>query len=96
MAIFVLDAQFVAKRTRPLTIAGPPGLGAWYERIFAAAFPGVVHQELAVQLAPPAGVLLTLALGDAAAAWQTVRRSALLPMGLSTPPPHVALRRSPE
>jgi ribonuclease BN (tRNA processing enzyme) len=37
---FVLDAQFVAKRTRPLTIAGPSGVGAWYERIFAATFPG--------------------------------------------------------
>jgi len=36
----VLDAQFVAKRTRPLTIAGPPGLQAWYERAFAATFPG--------------------------------------------------------
>jgi ribonuclease BN (tRNA processing enzyme) len=36
----VLDAQFVAKRTRPLTIAGPPGLAAWYERAFAATFPG--------------------------------------------------------
>ena len=37
---FVLDAQLVAKRTRPLTIAGPPGLGDWYTRAFAAAFPG--------------------------------------------------------
>src|SRR5262245_60402277 len=37
---FVLDAQLVAKRSRPLTIAGPPGLPAWYERLFAATFPG--------------------------------------------------------
>jgi ribonuclease BN (tRNA processing enzyme) len=37
---FLLDAQLVAKRTRPLTIAGPAGLRAWYERIFAATFPG--------------------------------------------------------
>ena len=37
---FVLDAQFVAKRTQPLTIAGPPGLESWYERAFATAFPG--------------------------------------------------------
>jgi ribonuclease BN (tRNA processing enzyme) len=37
---FLLDAQLVAKRTRPLTIAGPPGLHAWCERIFAATFPG--------------------------------------------------------
>jgi ribonuclease BN (tRNA processing enzyme) len=37
---FVLDAQLVAKRARPLTIAGPPGLSDWYARAFAAAFPG--------------------------------------------------------
>ena len=37
---FVLDAQLVAKRTRSLTIAGPPGLTDWYDRLFAATFPG--------------------------------------------------------
>jgi ribonuclease BN (tRNA processing enzyme) len=37
---YVLDAQLVSKRTRPLTIVGPPGLAAWYERAFAATFPG--------------------------------------------------------
>jgi len=37
---FVLDAQLVARRTRPLTIAGPPGLAGWYERACALAFPG--------------------------------------------------------
>ena len=37
---FVLDAQLVGKRSRPLTIAGPPGLTEWYSRLFAAAFPG--------------------------------------------------------
>jgi ribonuclease BN (tRNA processing enzyme) len=37
---FVLDAQLVSKRTRPLMIAGPPGLAEWYERLFAATFPG--------------------------------------------------------
>jgi len=37
---FVLDAQLVAKRQRPLTIVGPPGLAGWYDRLFAAAFPG--------------------------------------------------------
>lgn len=37
---FVLDAQLVAKRQRPLVLAGPPGLRGWYERIFAATFPG--------------------------------------------------------
>lgn len=37
---FVLDAQLIAKRQRPLVLAGPPGLRGWYERIFAATFPG--------------------------------------------------------
>lgn len=37
---FVLDAQLVAKRTSPLLIAGPPGLPGWYDRLFAATFPG--------------------------------------------------------
>ena len=37
---FILDAQLVAKRIRPLTIAGPPGLSDWYNRLFAATFPG--------------------------------------------------------
>ncbi len=38
--LFVLDAQLIAKRTRPLVIAGPPGLPDWYARLFAATFPG--------------------------------------------------------
>ena len=37
---FILDAQLIAKRTRPLTIAGPPGLHDWYNRLSAATFPG--------------------------------------------------------
>ena len=37
---FMLDAMYVAKRTRPLTVAGPPGLTGWYARALAAAFPG--------------------------------------------------------
>jgi ribonuclease BN (tRNA processing enzyme) len=37
---FVLDAMYIAKRTRPLLIAGPQGLGQWYSRAIAAAFPG--------------------------------------------------------
>ena len=37
---FILDAQLVAKRSRPLTIAGPPGLAHWYDRLLAATFPG--------------------------------------------------------
>ena len=37
---FILDQQFNVKRTRPLTIAGPPGLPDWYARAMALAFPG--------------------------------------------------------
>lgn len=37
---FILDAQFTTKRTRPLTIAGPPGLPVWYERWMETAFAG--------------------------------------------------------
>ena len=37
---FLLDAQFNARRTRPLLIAGPPGLRDWHERAMALAFPG--------------------------------------------------------
>lgn len=37
---FILDAQLIAKRKRPLTIVGPPGLPHWYDRLFAATFPG--------------------------------------------------------
>lgn len=37
---FVLEAQFAAKRARPLLIAGPPGLPGWFERAMAVAFPG--------------------------------------------------------
>jgi ribonuclease BN (tRNA processing enzyme) len=34
---FILDAQF-SGRTRPLTIAGPPGIETWYERVMETAF----------------------------------------------------------
>ena len=37
---FMLDAQFFSKRRAPLTIVGPPGLAAWYERVMETAFPG--------------------------------------------------------
>ncbi|MCP5402535.1 MAG: MBL fold metallo-hydrolase [Novosphingobium sp.] len=37
---FMLDAQFFSKRTRPLTIVGPPGLPQWYERVMETGFPG--------------------------------------------------------
>ena len=37
---FMLDAQFFSKRREPLTIIGPVGLEAWYERVMETAFPG--------------------------------------------------------
>jgi ribonuclease BN (tRNA processing enzyme) len=37
---FILDAQFVSKRTHPLTLVGPPGLRDWYVRAMETAFPG--------------------------------------------------------
>jgi ribonuclease BN (tRNA processing enzyme) len=37
---FLLDAHFVSRRNRPLTIAGPPGLSGWLSRALETAFPG--------------------------------------------------------
>jgi ribonuclease BN (tRNA processing enzyme) len=37
---FILDAQLVSRRTRPLTIAGPKGLGARLDSLMEAHFPG--------------------------------------------------------
>ena len=37
---FMLGAQFFSKRREPLTIIGPVGLEAWYERVMETAFPG--------------------------------------------------------
>jgi ribonuclease BN (tRNA processing enzyme) len=37
---FMLDAQFVARRTRPLTIAGPPPIKEWSARLMETAFAG--------------------------------------------------------
>lgn len=41
---FMLDAALVAKRTRPLTIVGPPGLPERYARAMDAAFPSYPHR----------------------------------------------------
>ena len=43
---FVLDSHFNVRRERPLTIAGPPGLGDWYSRAFEATFPGGASNRL--------------------------------------------------
>jgi ribonuclease BN (tRNA processing enzyme) len=40
---FVLDALFAARRSRPLTIAGPPPLKEWFARQMEAAFAGLLH-----------------------------------------------------
>jgi ribonuclease BN (tRNA processing enzyme) len=37
---FMLDAQFVTRRTRPLTIAGPPPIKDWFPRVMETAFLG--------------------------------------------------------
>src|SRR5260370_22827529 len=37
---FILDAQLVSRRTRPLMIAGPKGLGARLDALMEAHFPG--------------------------------------------------------
>jgi ribonuclease BN (tRNA processing enzyme) len=49
---FILDAQFQARRTRPLTIAGPPPINEWFARHMEAAFAGL----------PPAGKKFDLSL----------------------------------
>ncbi len=40
LPFFVEDAQLIAKRERPLLLAGPPGLPARYATMMDAAFPG--------------------------------------------------------
>jgi ribonuclease BN (tRNA processing enzyme) len=40
---FVLDAQYLSRRTRPLTIAGPPPLKDWFALQMEAAFAGLLH-----------------------------------------------------
>ncbi len=37
---FMLDAQFLTRRTHPLTIAGPPRLKDWFPRLMDTAFAG--------------------------------------------------------
>jgi ribonuclease BN (tRNA processing enzyme) len=47
---FMLDAQFNTKRTRPLTIAGPPGLREGYKRWMETAFSGSSKTEQRFEL----------------------------------------------
>jgi ribonuclease BN (tRNA processing enzyme) len=47
---FMLDAQFVAKRTRPLVIAGPAPLEASFHRLMDAAYAGSSRWERKFEL----------------------------------------------
>jgi ribonuclease BN (tRNA processing enzyme) len=58
---FMLDAQFIARRERPLTIAGPRGLPDWYARAMETAFPGSSATKQRFPL-----VLQELTIGDTA------------------------------
>ncbi|MCX7981463.1 MAG: MBL fold metallo-hydrolase [Syntrophales bacterium] len=54
---FLLDAHYISRRKRPLTIAGPKGIMGWFERAMEASFPGSLrhhfHFELSlVELGP--------------------------------------------
>lgn len=40
LPFFILDQQLNVKRTKPLLVAGPPGIADRYERAMAVAFPG--------------------------------------------------------
>jgi hypothetical protein len=51
-------------------------------RVRVFAFEGTLVNRLLLQLAPAAGVMLMLALGDAAMAWQTVRRTGARPLAV--------------
>jgi ribonuclease BN (tRNA processing enzyme) len=51
LPFFILEANYVLKRERTLTIAGPPGLKSRYEGIMEAAFPGTSNLQLRFPLA---------------------------------------------
>jgi ribonuclease BN (tRNA processing enzyme) len=46
MPLFLLEANYVLRRDRPLVIAGPPGLKARYPELMEAAFPGTKALQL--------------------------------------------------
>jgi len=46
LPFFVLEANYVGKRQRPLTIAGPPGLKARFSQMMELAFPGANALQL--------------------------------------------------
>ncbi len=67
-------------------------------RVRVFAFEGTLVNRLLLQLAPGAGAMLILALGDAAAAWQTVRHASGPPLAVpaSRGAPVPVLTRSSE
>jgi len=50
LPFFILESNYVLKRQRALTIAGPPGLKAHYAEVMEVAFPGTKSMELAFPL----------------------------------------------
>jgi ribonuclease BN (tRNA processing enzyme) len=51
LPFFLLEANYVLKRDRPLTLVGPPGLKSHYASVMEAAFPGTKALELRFPLA---------------------------------------------
>jgi ribonuclease BN (tRNA processing enzyme) len=47
---FMLEANYVTRRQRPLTIAGPPGLKARYEQMMELSFAGAMEMQLGFPL----------------------------------------------
>jgi ribonuclease BN (tRNA processing enzyme) len=50
LPFFILESNYVSKRKRGLTIAGPPGLKARFAKVMGVAFPGTADMELSFPL----------------------------------------------
>ena len=50
LPFFMLEANYILKRRRPLTLAGPPGLKSRFPALMEAAFPGTGTLELSFPL----------------------------------------------
>jgi ribonuclease BN (tRNA processing enzyme) len=50
LPFFLLEANYVLKRSRPLTLAGPIGLKSHYDTVMEAGFPGTKSLELSFPL----------------------------------------------
>jgi ribonuclease BN (tRNA processing enzyme) len=50
LPFLILESNYVLKRQRPLTIAGPPGLKSRYAEVMETAFPGAKTMELSFPL----------------------------------------------